>query len=128
MPADTLQQYHADPALEDRIKVYPSDGITYVAFNVFQPPMDDIHVRKAINWVIDRAGSCAPIGGPTRVRSRAHLPRTVDAGRASDRTTTHTPTPDERGDVAKAKEEMKQSKYDSDGDGVCDAPDAPSTL
>ena len=31
-----------------------------------------------------------------------------------------------RGDEAKAKEEMKQSKYDSNKDGVCDGPSAPT--
>ncbi|HEY7607580.1 MAG TPA: ABC transporter substrate-binding protein, partial [Actinomycetes bacterium] len=31
-------------------------------------------------------------------------------------------TPDNKGDEAKAKDEMKQSKYDSNKDGVCDAP------
>jgi ABC-type transport system substrate-binding protein len=32
-------------------------------------------------------------------------------------------TPNGQGDVEAAKEEMKQSAYDSDGDGVCDAPE-----
>ena len=31
-------------------------------------------------------------------------------------------TPNSAGDINAAKEEMKQSAYDSDGDGVCDDP------
>ena len=32
-------------------------------------------------------------------------------------------TPNASGDVEKAKEEMALSAYDTDGDGVCDAPE-----
>ena len=120
--ATTLQQYHADPALEDRIKVYPSDGITYTGLNVFQPPMDDIHIRKAINWVIDRAALLRLIGGPDQGEITSHfIPPSMLGGLGQD----YNPygTPDERGDVAKAMEEMKQSKYDTDQDGMCDAPE-----
>jgi peptide/nickel transport system substrate-binding protein len=120
--ATTLQTYHADPALEERIKVYPSDGITYTGLNVFQPPMDDIHVRKAINWVIDRAALLRLIGGPDQGQISSHfIPPSMLAGLGSD----YDPYASEgdRGDVAKAMEEMKQSKYDTDQDGVCDAPE-----
>ena len=120
--ATTLQTYHADPTLEERIKVYPSDGITYTGLNVFQPPMDDIHVRKAINWVIDRAALLRLIGGPDQGQISSHfIPPSMLAGLGSD----YDPYGSEgdRGDVAKAMEEMKQSKYDSDGDGICDAPE-----
>ena len=120
--ATTLQTYHADPALEERIKVYPSDGITYTGLNVFQPPMDDIHVRKAINWVIDRAALLRLIGGPDQGQISSHfIPPSMLAGLGAD----YDPYGSEgdRGDLAKAQEEMKQSKYDTDQDGVCDAPE-----
>ena len=38
------------------------------------------------------------------------------------------PTRGRRGDVAAAKEEMKQSKYDTDQDGICDAPECKDVL
>jgi ABC-type transport system substrate-binding protein len=37
-------------------------------------------------------------------------------------------TPNNAGDVDAAKEEMKQSAYDSDGDGICDAPECSGIL
>ena len=120
--ATTLQAYHADPAKEDLIKVYPSDGITYTGLNVFQPPMDDIHVRKAVNWVIDRAALLRLIGGPDQGEITSHfIPPSMLDGLGQD----YNPygTPDERGDVTKAMDEMKQSKYDTDQDGICDAPE-----
>jgi len=37
-------------------------------------------------------------------------------------------TPNSAGDIDAAKEEMKQSKYDTNGDGVCDAPECKNIL
>ncbi|MEX0650679.1 MAG: ABC transporter substrate-binding protein, partial [Actinomycetota bacterium] len=120
--ATTLQTYHGDPTLEERLKIYPSDGISYTGLNVFQPPMDDVHIRKAVNWVIDRAALLRLIGGPDQGEMTSHfIPPSMLDGLGQD----YNPygTPDERGDVTKAMEEVKLSKYDSDGDGVCDAPE-----
>jgi peptide/nickel transport system substrate-binding protein len=120
--ATTLQTYHGDPALEERIKIYPSDAISYTGLNVFQPPMDDIHIRKAVNWVIDRASLQRLIGGPDQGEITSHfIPPSMLDGLGQD----YNPygTPDERGDVAKAMEEIKLSKYDTDQDGMCDAPE-----
>ena len=70
------------PALEDRIKVYPSDGITYTGLNVFQPPMDDIHIRKA-HQLGHRPGG-APAADRWTGPGRDHEPLhpAVDARRA----------------------------------------------
>ena len=120
--ATTLQTYHGDPALNDRIKIYPNDGITYTGLNVFQPPMDDIHIRKAVNWVIDRASLLRLIGGPDQGEITSHfVPPSMLGGVGQD----YNPygSTDERGDLTKAQDEMKQSKYDTDQDGMCDAPE-----
>lgn len=120
--ATTLQTYHGDPALEERIKINPGDAISYSGLNVFEPPMDDIHIRKAINWVIDRAALQRLIGGPDQGEITSHfIPPSMLSGLGQD----YNPygSPDERGDPAKAMEEMKLSKYDTDQDGVCDAPE-----
>ncbi|HEY6566708.1 MAG TPA: ABC transporter substrate-binding protein [Actinomycetota bacterium] len=120
--ATTLQQYHADPELEGRIRVDPSDGITYTGLNLFQAPMDDIHIRKAVNWVIDRAALLRLIGGPDQGEITSHfIPPAMLDGLGAD----YDPygSPDNRGDLTKAQDEMKQSKYDTDQDGMCDAPE-----
>ncbi len=51
----TLTEYKRDPTLADRLKIYPADALAYTGLNVFQAPMDDVHVRKALNWVLDKA-------------------------------------------------------------------------
>ena len=37
-------------------------------------------------------------------------------------------TPDGAGDIDKAKEEIARPEYDTDGDGVCDAPECKDML
>ena len=34
VPPDKIKQYQSDPALEDRLNVYPSDALRYVSFNL----------------------------------------------------------------------------------------------
>jgi peptide/nickel transport system substrate-binding protein len=117
--ATTLAKYHSDPVLEERIKVYPSDALTYTGFNVFEPPFDDVHVRKAVNWAIDKAALLRLIGGPDQGQIAGHfIPPDMLGGLLAD----YDPyaSPDSRGDIAKAQEEMALSKYDENGDGKCD--------
>ena len=41
--------------------------------NLTQPPFDDIHVRKAMNWIIDKAALRQTWGGPSRSTAYAHV-------------------------------------------------------
>ena len=66
--------------------------------NVFQPPMDDVHVRKAVNWVIDRAALLRLIGGPDQGEITSHFIPPVDDRRPQPDYNPYG-TPDERGDV-----------------------------
>jgi peptide/nickel transport system substrate-binding protein len=117
--ATTLQAYSADPALAERLKTHPADALSYTGFNVFQPPMDDVHVRKALNWAMDKAAYMRLLGGPVAGVVAGHF---VPPGMMGGLNADYDPyaTPDNRGDIDKAKEEMAQSKYDTNQDGVCD--------
>ena len=58
-------------------------GNYYISMNLGVPPFDDIHVRKALNWVFDKAGSIQLVRRcADRVRRRAHLPRRTHQQRA----------------------------------------------
>jgi peptide/nickel transport system substrate-binding protein len=119
--AATQQAYTSDPTKADRIHTHPADAIAYTGLNVFQPPTDDVHVRKALNWAIDKAALLRLIGGSINGEITSHfVPPGMMGGLGAD----YDPyaTPDNRGDPEKAKAEMAQSKYDTDGDGVCDDP------
>jgi peptide/nickel transport system substrate-binding protein len=120
LPSDVLRHYVRTSSLKDRVQAFSGDRTWYVTMNLSQPPFDDIHVRKAANLVMDKAGLQRAWGGPTRGAISTHIvPDAMFGGDLND----YDPykTPDSAGDVAAAKAEMKQSKYDTNKDGVCDA-------
>jgi len=88
--------------------------------NMLTPPFDDVHVRRAVNSVINKAGLLQAIGGPTYGQIATHImPPTVLDFKGEN----YDPyaSPNESGDLNAAKQEMSQSKYDKNHDGVCDA-------
>ncbi len=120
-PKPVLQKYLTDPAKKPYLHSNSGDRTWYITMNWATPPFDDIHVRKAANLVMDKQGILQAWGGSTFGEIATHLiPPIVLADKLKG---DYNPYPSEgnRGDEAKAKEEMKQSKYDSNKDGVCDA-------
>jgi peptide/nickel transport system substrate-binding protein len=120
-PPTVEQQYATDPTLQQYIHSDQGDRTWYMTLNLLAPPFDDIHVRKAVEYIIDRAALVKGYGGSlhavvgTTVEPPSVLPATAD----------YNPYPSENnaGDVNAAMNEMKQSKYDTNQDGQCDAPE-----
>jgi peptide/nickel transport system substrate-binding protein len=120
-PKPVLQQYLTDPAKKPNLHINSGDRTWYITMNWITPPFDDVHVRKAANWIMDKQGILQAWGGSTVGEIATHnLPPIVLGDKLG---ADYNPYASEgnRGDEAKAKEEMKQSKYDSNKDGVCDA-------
>jgi peptide/nickel transport system substrate-binding protein len=121
-PKPVLQQYLTDPAKKPYLHSNSGDRTWYITMNWAVPPFDDIHVRKAVNWVMDKAGILQAWGGSTFGEIATHnIPPIVLGGKLPASEYNPYPSEGNRGDEAKAKEEMKQSKYDTNQDGVCDA-------
>ena len=120
VPPEKLRAYQTDPELQNRLKVYSADGVYYVSFNLAMPPFDDVHVRKAFNWIFDKEGFRQLRGGETTGELAGHNIINSITGNVNAEYDPYA-TPNGAGDVEKAKK-MAQSKYDSDGDGVCDDP------
>ena len=120
-PKPVLQQYLTDAAKKPFLHSNSGDRTWYITMNWAVPPFDDLHVRKAANCVMAKAGILQAWGGTTfgDIASHNIPPIVLDDKLGPD----YNPYPSEgnRGDEAKAKEEMKQSKYDTNKDGVCDA-------
>jgi peptide/nickel transport system substrate-binding protein len=119
-PPQVLQQYVTNPALKDRFHSDPGDRTWYITMNFLTPPFDDINVRRAVNFAIDKSTLLKAWGGPTHGEIATHLipPTVLDfKGEAFD----PYPSPNHAGDINAAKEEMKKSKYDSNQDGLCDS-------
>ncbi len=126
-PAEVIREYTTNPDIEDLYKVNSGDRTWYVTMNLTQPPFDDIHVRKAANWIMDKEGLRRAWGGEPKGEIANHIvPDAMFGGELDD----YAPyaTEGNAGDLEKAKEEMMQSKYDTNQDGVCDAPECSGVL
>lgn len=119
--AQVLRQYSTDPTLSPFLYVNQDDGVYYLEFNVAMPPFDDVDVRRAVNFVIDKAGLRLVRGGETTGQIAGHI---IPDGLENDILVDYDPyaSPNSAGDVEAAKAAMANSAYDSDGDGVCDDP------
>jgi peptide/nickel transport system substrate-binding protein len=120
-PKPILQQYLTDQTKKPNLHANSGDRTWYLSMNLTQAPFDDIHVRKAVNLVLDKAAMLQAWGGSTAGEVGRHIMPPVMTGGQLGAEYDPYATPNDAGDEAKAKEEMKQSKYDTNKDGVCDA-------
>jgi len=126
-PPDVLRRYSTNPDLQDRLATHTQNAVAYTSMNLAVPPFDDINVRKAMNFILDKAGAIQLGGGPLTGQVAGHIfPDPLINNLLSD----YNPyaSPNDSGDVAKAQEAMKQSKYDTNGDGKCDDPSCKNIL
>jgi peptide/nickel transport system substrate-binding protein len=116
----TLRQYETNPSLKPRLLPNVGDRTWYITMNLTQPPFDDIHVRKAMNYIMDKQSLRLAWGGAIEGQIATHIvpPVLYNNGLAE-----YDPyaSPNESGDLAKAQAEMKQSKYDPGHTGKCTA-------
>ena len=94
------------------------DRTWYFTMNLTQPPFDDMHVRRR-STASSTARRCARPGAARSAGTVAtHIaPDNILANKLKG----YAPYGSGKGDVAKAKAEMKLSKYDTNHDGICDA-------
>ena len=86
--------------------------------NLTRPPFDDVHVRRAVNFVMDRVGLRKAWGGAAAGSVATHIaPDAI----LNNKLKGYAPYGNGSGDVKKAMAEMKLSKYDKNKDGLCDA-------
>ena len=127
---ELVERYRGDPALPGRVVSTLSEYIFYLPMNLAVPPFDDVAVRRALNFALDRAGLRDPVrrgreatgGGPQRggVVATHVFADSLTAGLLL--TYDPFPSPGGRGDPARAQDEMSRSRYDHDHDGRCDDP------
>jgi peptide/nickel transport system substrate-binding protein len=119
-------EYSRNPSKRKYLRSNSADGTYYITMNLTQPPFDDIHVRKAMNWVMDKEALRRAWGGPVAGEIAQHiLPNPMLLGRLNNFQPYK--TPGDRGSVAKARAEMKLSKY-ANSNGVCTAKECKGVL
>ena len=127
IPPEVAREYTQNEDLQDLLKVESGDRTWYLTMNLTQPPFDDVHVRKAANWIMDKEGLRRAWGGSSAGEIGHHIvPNVMFNNDLAD----YQPykTEGDAGNLDEAKAEMMQSKYDSNQDGVCDAPECNNVL
>jgi peptide/nickel transport system substrate-binding protein len=121
-----FREYSTDASKRSRLKSYSGDQTYYITMNVTQAPFDDVHVRRAMNWVIDRNSMRKAWGGEIAGAIAEHIFPNAMLGGALN---SYKPfkTPGDRGSTSKARAEMKQSKY-ANSNGVCSAKECKGVL
>jgi peptide/nickel transport system substrate-binding protein len=121
VPPDIVEEYRRDPALADRIVFGPRDVMIFSAVNLAVPPFDDVHVRRALNYAVDKSALLDNLGGQPAGELAGHV---ILNSMENNLLLDYDPyaTPGGAGDVQKARQEMAQSRYDTDADGICDDP------
>jgi peptide/nickel transport system substrate-binding protein len=113
-----IDRYRSDPELADRLLSVEENIVYYLPMNVAFPPFDDVHVRRAVNLVVDReeiARGALEDGVVFGVTTHI-APNSLEGRLLAD----FDPFPQHSGDLVAARDEMRRSRYDRDGDGRCD--------
>ena len=123
-PPAVLRDYvRGDAATRERLRVNLGDRLWFIYMNLTEPPFDDVHVRRAMNMVMDLDGLRRAWGGPVAGQIATDvLPDAMIGDQLTADTYHPFQDPPFTGDVERAKKEMALSKYDTDKDGLCDAP------
>lgn len=120
--AEVVERFQRDPALRDRAFTQNAGRVQYMPMNLAVPPFDDVHVRRAVNLVIDRAAAVQQLrdtSGNLFVVANHAFPDLL----LSNLLLRYAPygSTGDRGDLRAAQDEMRASAYDTNGDGLCDA-------
>ncbi len=113
------EKVRADPSL-GTVYVGQRDFIRYVSMNLATPPFDDIAVRRAVNYALNKAKIHTALGGGFWGSPAGHI--ALDS-LEHNLLVSYDPfgTPGDAGDPVRAKEQMARSRYDANRDGICDA-------
>ena len=110
-----IDRYLAAARRHGLVRVDPADWVVFMTLNLTRPPFDDVHVRRAMNWLLDRAALRATLPGAGRI-ARHIVPDDLLGGRLAG----YAPfaTKGDHGSLAKARAEMRKSRY-GDPAGMC---------
>ena len=121
-----FREYQTSASKRKFLHSNSADGTYYITMNLTQPPFDDVHVRKAMNWVMDKEALRKAWGGPVAGEIAQHiLPNPMLLGKLNGFQPYK--TKGDQGNLAKARAEMKKSKY-ANSNGVCNAKECKDVL
>jgi peptide/nickel transport system substrate-binding protein len=117
IPASELKSITSNASQKKQLTFTPVSGSRYIPLNTSKPPFDNIHVRKAVAYVLDRNAMRLTRGGAIDGKIATHF---IDPGfenqgftQAGGFSFAPFKTAGYKGDVAKAMAEMKLAGYPS---------------
>jgi peptide/nickel transport system substrate-binding protein len=118
---EDADRYRADPSLVGGLLTGQQNSLGTLDMDVSRPPFDDVNVRRAVMYALDReeiiAGPGVAFAGIADLPT--HLaPDSLEGGLLAS----YDPYPDHGGNLEAAKQAMAASTYDRDHDGECDDP------
>jgi ABC-type transport system substrate-binding protein len=124
-PEGQVARYRRTRLLRARLHISAANSVDGIVMNLAAPPFDDVHVRKALNIVLDKSAAirdlrrnAGPVGSEFGAVTGHILPDSLE----NDLLLGFDPygSADDHGNVDAARTEMARSHYDRDGDGRCD--------
>lgn len=107
-----------DPQMSDRVYIRPGSASDFIMLNLAVPPFDDLYVRRAVNLALNKQRLVDTLH-PGGLLLRHAIPDPFENDLLRDYDPYRTDR--DAGSAELAKAEMRNSKYDADHDGVCDA-------
>jgi peptide/nickel transport system substrate-binding protein len=118
-PPPLVERFQRSPTLRNRVVAGSFDVVMTMTLNLASPPLDDVHVRRAINFAVDKVPMRPIIA---RYVSNSTVAAHVGLDSEEDNLLlNYAPFGTGEGDPRAAAAEMAKSKYDTNGDGKCDA-------
>ncbi len=122
LPGPVLKQLQTNEKYGDNLYFWPN-GIGYLTLNTQKKPFDNLNVRRAANFVMDKNAIRLVAGGPVTGKIATHVlgPEFKGKGFEAAGGFGFDPykTPNHAGSVAKAKAEMRKAGY---ANGMYDGP------
>jgi ABC-type transport system substrate-binding protein len=122
------RRYRSDPAATGRLRSTSSEYLYRLPMNLALPPFDDLAVRRAVIFALDRVAARDAIVAALEANGTAQPATLLSAHPFADSTTGglllgYDPFTlgDGRGNLSRARTEMARSHYDTNKDGECDA-------
>ena len=71
--AQVIHTWAARAARLGRLRVEPQSLVIFAALNLTRPPFDDVHVRRALSWIVDKGAYRKQYGGATAGAIAGHI-------------------------------------------------------